>query len=250
MIRVPAPRGDPPPRKYPCSYPSPPPRTIGVSAAAPPRTIRVPAAAAPRGRLLGVSPPRRRREAVSSEYPRRGVAATGLPRRYKFGCGHCESNYSALQKILAFDGCKKKELGGTCWDPEGGPAVLATAPPNVVDASSRREAPALTRRLEDVDVVGGLGVARREEAKPGKKKSAKTQDEAEAEDAPGDWTFDAKKGAWTPSGADAADFTTTGDEAIGVSIRSDVDGVPLDGVIIGVGAVLDGETPRRCFRVA
>ena len=67
--------------------------------------------------------------------------------------------------------------------------------------------------------------------------------------APTPWTYDDATESWTPSPEDAKDFATVGPR-VGESVRAEVDDDVEDGVVIGVGSVLDGKKRRTCFRVA
>ena len=135
----------------------------------------------------------------------------------------------------------QKDLEGTLWGtPPARP--LGVAPPPTVDVSKRREPPALTKRLEQVEVVGGRGPKRQAAQPKGSTKAKKVAEKARARDTGGrDWTFDRRKKVWIVCAADAADFTLD-HEAVGDEVRCDVNGEALDGEVLGVA---EGP-PWRC----
>ena len=186
-------------------------RPRGADAARPP-----PAQLPPRVRGRG----RRARESTSGQR-RRHPEGTNARER---GCSHCYSNHDMVcRRIKCLDSKKKKlpkkDLEGTLWGtPPARP--LGVAPPPTVDVSKRREPPALTKRLEKVEVVGGRGPKRQAAAPKGSTKAKKVAEKARARDTGGrDWTFDRRKKAWVVCAADAADFTLD-HEAVGDEVRA------------------------------
>ena len=78
----------------------------------------------------------------------------------------------------------KKDLEGTLWGtPPARP--LGVAAPPTVDVSKRREPPALTKRLEKVEVLGGRGPKRQAAGPKGSTKAKKVAEKARARDTGG-----------------------------------------------------------------
>ena len=150
-----------------------------------------------------------------------------------------------LRRLKCLDSKKKKlprkDLEGTLWGtPPARP--LGVAAPPTVDVSKRREPPALTKRLEKVEVLGGRGPKKQAAQPKGSTKAKKVAEKARARDTGGrDWTFDRRKKTWIVCAADAADFTLD-HEAVGDDVRCDVHGEALDGEVLGVA---EGP-PWRC----
>ena len=102
------------------------------------------------------------------------------------GCSHCWSNRDMVcrrLKCLDSKGKKlpKKDLEGTLWGtPPARP--LGVAPSPTVDVSKRREPPALTKRLEKVEVLGGRGPKRQAAGPKGSTSAKKVAEKARARD--------------------------------------------------------------------
>ena len=85
-------------------------------------------------------------------------------------CSHCFSNRDMVCRRLALKASAtrslpRKDVAGTLWGiPPARP--LSAPPPATKDVSTRREPPALTKRLKKVAVVGGRGPTRQARPSP------------------------------------------------------------------------------------